>query len=120
MYKIVIYHDENGNSEFEDYYLELNKKSLTSKDARIQYNIISRYIKYLERYGTRELPKDYAKQITGDIWELRPDRHRILYFYYKDDTYVLLHHFIKRTRKTPKKEIIKAIKERDDYVRRNK
>ena len=117
MYKIVIYRDEKGKSEFEEYYRDLYARSLSNKNARIQYNVISRYIEYLERYGTRELPKDYAKQISGDIWELRPDRHRILYFYFKDDTYVLLHHFIKKTRKTPKKEILKAIKERDDYVR---
>lgn len=38
----------------------------------------------------------------------------------KDDTFVLLHHFRKKTQKTPRREIEKAKAERDDWVARNK
>ena len=37
---------------------------------------------------------------------------------FKDDTFVLLHHFRKKTQKTPKREINKAKSERDDWVSR--
>lgn len=120
MYKINYYRDKNGHNEFEDYFLKLKEKTRTSKDARIKFGVIQRYITYLQRYGTHSLPKECAKLIKDDIWELRPDKHRILYFYFKDDTYVLLHHFIKKTLKTPNREIKKAIKERDEYVREHK
>ena len=52
------------------------------------------------------------------IWELRPGFNRVLYFYYKDDTFVLLHQFRKQTRKTPRQEIEKAKRERNDWIER--
>ena len=43
--------------------------------------------------------------LKGDIWELRPLDNRIMYAYWKDNTFVLLHYFNKKTQKTPKSEI---------------
>lgn len=43
---------------------------------------------------------------------------RILYAYVKDNTFVLLHHFQKKTQKTPAAEIEKAKRELEDYKRR--
>ena len=40
------------------------------------------------------------------------------YFFYQNDTYVLLHQFRKKSQKTPKREIEKAKAERNDYLRR--
>ena len=51
------------------------------------------------------------------VWELRPGNNRIFYFYHKDNTYVLLHSFRKKTQKTPKQEITRAKSERDDYLK---
>ncbi|MDO5564964.1 MAG: type II toxin-antitoxin system RelE/ParE family toxin [Eubacteriales bacterium] len=61
---------------------------------------------------------DVAHQIDGDIWELIPGKNRI--FYFKDNKFVLLHQFVKKTNKTPTREIEKAKNERDDYIKRNK
>ena len=59
--------------------------------------------------------------IEDGIWELRPGFNRIFYFYYDNDQFVLLHHFRKKTQKTPKKkEIVRAKNERDDYLNRKK
>ena len=44
---------------------------------------------------------------------------RVLYFFYKDNKYVLLHHFVKKTQKTPKKEILKAKQKMNDYINKN-
>jgi len=63
------------------------------------------------------LPENITKHIENDIWELRPGNNRIFYFYHKDNTYVLLHIFRKKTQKTPKREIIRAKAERDDYLK---
>lgn len=38
--------------------------------------------------------------------------------YFKNDTFVLLHQFRKKTQKTPKREIERAKAERDDYLAR--
>jgi phage-related protein len=37
----------------------------------------------------------------------------------EDDTFLILHHFTKKTRRTPKSEIDKAKKELEDYRRRH-
>ncbi len=42
-----------------------------------------------------------------------------MYFYFENDTYVLLHMFRKKTQKTPKSEIDRAIKECNDFKERN-
>ena len=60
-----------------------------------------------------------VKHIKDGIYELRPGRNRILYFYYNEDdgVYVLLHGFVKSTQKTPSNELNKALIEKNDYER---
>ena len=59
------------------------------------------------------------RNIEDDIWELRPGDNRVFYFFYDEDgKFVLLHHFKKKTQKTPKREIERAKAERDDYKAR--
>lgn len=117
MFNIEFYSDSNGVSELWDFLNDLKKRALTSKDARVQHKQIVQYIQLLEDHGTR-LGENIAKHLDEDIWELRPGNNRVLFFYYKDNTFVLLHHFRKKTKKTPKREISRAKFERDDWIRR--
>ena len=41
-----------------------------------------------------------------------------LYFFFKNNTFILLHHFRKKTQKTPRSEIEKAKTERADFLSR--
>ena len=116
MYKIEFYENQDGESNVWDFLESLRIKGETSKDARIQYNQIVFYIDLLSRNGTN-LPVNITKHIEEDIWELRPGNNRVFYFYYDQKTYVLLHHFRKKSQKTPKREITRAKAERDDYIR---
>ena len=43
----------------------------------------------------------------------------ILFAYYKDKIYILLHHFTKKTNKTPPHEIKQAKHNLADYLERN-
>ena len=117
MFKIEFYSTADGVSELWDFLDDLQKKSTTSKDARIQHKQIAQYIQLLEDHGTR-LGENITKHLEDDIWELRPGSNRVLYFFHKDDTYVLLHQFRKKTQKTPRREIDKAKAERDDWIAR--
>lgn len=74
-------------------------------------------IQLLEVIGTRQSP-DNVKHIEGDIWEIRPGHNRVFFVHIEEGKFVLLHHYRKKTQKTPKREIIKAKAERDDYVQR--
>ena len=83
----------------------------------IQYRQVLLYLELLSKNGN-SLSSDIVKHLEGDIWELRPGRNRVLYFYYRDCKFILLHHFIKKSQKTPKKEIEKAKNEMKVYIDR--
>ena len=117
MYTVEFYENVKGESDVWDFLVELRIKAETNKDARIQYKQISFYIQLLQDNGTR-LPDNITKHIDDGIWELRPGSNRVLYFFFKNNTFVLLHHFRKKTQKTPRPEIEKAKTERADFLSR--
>ena len=117
MYQVVFYEDASGVSELWDFFDDLLQRSSGSKDARIQHKQIVYYIELLQKNGTR-LPETITKNIVEDIWELRPGDNRVFYFFFRDNTFVLLHHFRKKSQKTPQREIDRAIAERDDFLSR--
>ena len=117
MYSIEFYEKESGESDVWDFLEELREKAATNKDARIQYRQITLYIELLQNNGTRQ-PDNITKHIEENIWELRPGNNRVFYFYYENNTFVLLHHFRKKAQKTPQREIEQAKAERNDYLRR--
>lgn len=117
MYTVEFYETADGRSELWDFLEELRMKAATNKDARIQYKQISLYIQLLQDNGTR-LNENITKHLEDDIWELRPGNNRVFYFFFENDTFVLLHYFRKKSQKTPKREIEKAKNERADYVAR--
>ncbi len=118
-YKIEYYRDKNGKSEILDFIKGLLECLETNKNARIQFRQIAKHLDLLSEHGTN-LPEKYTKHIDENIWELRPGANRIFYFCLCGDTFIMLHHFRKKTNKTPKNEILRAKTERDDYLRRNK
>jgi len=117
MFKVIFYKDSKGTEPVREYLASLKAKSSTSKQDRIKFTKITTYMRSLQEYGTR-IGNPAVKHIDGDIWELRPLSDRIFFFYWKDDTFVLLHYFHKKTQKTPQKEIDKAIKNMKDFNER--
>lgn len=118
MYTVEFYEDVNGNSTVRDYIEQLVKNSPTDKNAKINKNKIFAYIKALQEYGTR-IGKPIVIHIEGNLWELRPLSNRIFFFYWKDNKFVLVHHFIKKSQKTPRKEIETAMRNVKDWIERN-
>lgn len=115
MYNIFFYKDKKGDEPVLDYMRKLASKK--GKDSRIKLNKINDYIELLSRYGT-QLGEPYIKRLDTDIWELRPLRDRILFVAWIDGSFVLLHHFMKKTQKTPKREIDQAKREFADLKKR--
>lgn len=115
MYKIYFYKDRNGREPVLEYMQELSGKK--GKDSRLKLDKIQDYIEILSRYGT-QAGEPYIKHLDGDIWELRPLRDRILFVGWINGSYVLLHHFMKKTQKTPMREIEKAKRELADLEER--
>jgi phage-related protein len=115
---VEFYRNKSGKSDIVEYLDELKKKGETSKNERINRDKILAYIIALEQYGTR-IGQPIVKHVDGSLWELRPLANRIFFFYWKDNKFVLLHHFIKKTRKTPPNEVDQARLKMKDFVERH-
>lgn len=115
LHKIHFYRDRNGKEPVLEYLRELSRK--TDKNSRIKANKINDYIEILSQYGT-QAGEPYIKHLDGEIWELRPLRDRILFVAWHNGSYVLLHSFMKKTQKTPAREIIQAKRELADLIER--
>lgn len=117
MYDYITYKDRQGKDEISNFIEELAKKATTSKTERVLLKKIFEYLDILCTYGTR-IGEPYVGFIEDGIWELRPSSERIFFFYWKDETFVLLHHFHKKTQKTPPQEIAQAKRNRKDWIER--
>lgn len=111
-YEVKFYENENGDQPAKNFLLSIDKK-MRAKMVMV--------ISILQDNG-QELREPYSKYLTDGIFELRAkfgsDIMRILYFFDIDRHVILTCGFIKKTQKTPKREIEKAKKYRADYLRR--
>lgn len=106
------YRDSDGNEPTADFINSLPDKT----KARVL-----RIIKLLKEYGVL-LKEPYTKQIKGKIRELRikdaQGNIRVLYFTYTGQRFILLHGFVKKTDKTPSRDIEIAEKRMKDFIQR--
>lgn len=116
LYEIIFYEDEKGRSPVLNFLRELAKSN--GKENRTRLRKIQEYIGVLEEYGAT-MGEPYMKHLNGDIWEIRPLRDRILFAGVVDGKYVLLHQFMKKTQKTPPREIEQAKRELADFKKRS-
>ena len=117
MYTVEFYETQDGECQVWDFLEGLRIKAASNKDARIQHKQASLYIELIQQNGTH-MNENITKHLEDGIWELRPGNNRVFYFFFQDDIFVLLHQFRKKSQKTPKREIEKAKRERDDYLSR--
>jgi len=117
MNEIIFYSDKNGNAPTWEYIKELSSKK--DKNSCIKARKINDYIQALSTFG-KQIGEPYIKHLDGDIWELRPIRDRILFAAWIEGGYIILHHFVKKTQKTPVREIEQAKRNLKDYIERSK
>ncbi len=111
-YDVQLYEKANGDCPIQDFL-----DSLDDKMAAKMYGMIE----LLEENGPA-LKKPYSEHLQDGIFELRAkfssNITRVLYFFYIDKKIILTNGFVKKTQKTPKKELLTAIKYRKDYFDR--
>lgn len=89
-YEVIFYEDNRGRSPVGEFLDELQQRAETDKKAKQLFAKIVLYIEVLEQSGTRAgIP--FTKYIGDGIWELRPKDHRILFFGWYENKFVLLH-----------------------------
>ena len=110
MFNIKFFETSSGEKPIEDF--------LNSLDIKMRVKVL-RNIEHLRLHGNK-LREPYSSPIRDGIFELRTkqgsDITRILYFFYTGNTIVLTNGFIKKTQKTPAREIEKALKYKQIYL----
>jgi phage-related protein len=113
-YSIIFYSKDDGTEPVKDFFDSLQPKMAAK---------MIRTIELLQKYGP-DLRDPYSSFLDGDIFELRAkvgsDITRVLYFFYYDKQIILTNGFVKKTQKTPKKEITLANKYRTRYLERGR
>lgn len=103
--EVFFYLTSSGKNIVKDY--------LDDQDIRNKKNCLST-IEYLKKYGF-ELSSKFVKKIKGEkrLWELRVSgkkEHRFFFTQISNHNFVIVHAFLKKTNKTPKKEIELSVK----------
>ncbi|MDR0936461.1 MAG: type II toxin-antitoxin system RelE/ParE family toxin [Oscillospiraceae bacterium] len=112
MYEIELFETEDGKSPVGEFIGALDGKMWAKVD---------RVVKLLHENGPA-LREPHSSPLGDGIFELRAkqgsDITRVLYFFYVGKRIVFTNGFIKKTQKTPKKEIEKAKNYRKIYFER--
>lgn len=111
-FEVLFFEKEDGSCPVEEFLSSLDKKMRTK---------LLKEIDLLQEVGN-ELREPYSKHLDDGIFELRAkqgnDISRVLYFFIISQRIILTNGFIKKTQKTPAKEIALAKKYREIYLNR--
>lgn len=100
-FEVFYYVDEKGKAPVRDYLYALPENERGKVYA---------FLKYLSECGY-QMRRPFADALGGktSLYELRPGRHRVLYFFYMREKIILLHAFMKKTDAIPERDIETAM-----------
>ena len=112
-FTVEFYEDADGDKPVEEFLLSL--------DVKMRAKLLG-ILEILQEKGNL-LREPYSKDLEDGIFEIRgkvgTDISRVLYFFFYDRKIILTNGFIKKSQKTPKKEIQMAKNRRHDYIERS-
>ena len=111
-FTVIFYTQESGDSPVEEFLLSIPVKMRAKLAGMI----------FLLQEKGNALRMPYSEHLEDGIFELRckqgSDITRVLYFFYHDGNIVLTNGFVKKTQKTPRREIELAKGRRKDFLKR--
>ncbi len=111
-YEVIFYDKPDGTEPVKEFLLSLDKKMRTKLLVEI----------HMLASNGPELREPYSKYVNEGIFELRAksgsDISRVLYFFMVGRRIILTNGFIKKSQKTPSREIERAKRYRSDFLRR--
>lgn len=111
-FTVEFYEDEWNHKPVEEF--------LAGLDFKMRAKLLG-LLQILQEKGNK-LREPYSKCLGDGIFEIRckvgTDLTRVLYFFYYDKKIILTNGFVKKTQRTPAREIILAKKRRKDYLER--
>ena len=113
-FEIEFYSSEDGREPIAEF--------LDSLDSKMSAKLVG-HMEILEEKGT-ELRMPYSEHLEDGIFELRCKQGsnitRVMYFFYVGKKIVATNAFVKKTQKTPAKELKLAKERRADWLSRHK
>ena len=108
-YTVFAVCDSRGNPVLLDFFSELGPNFQKDLDAMLQL---------LEACAVSGPSRntEISHKIQGEIWEFIKGRLRVLWFYDQGRIVICTHGFIKKTRKTPARELNRAENMRQEYL----
>ena len=110
--KVIFYDLPDGSMPAQEF--------LDSLEIKMQAKMV-RTIAFLQENGS-DLRELYSEYLQDGILELRAkvgsNISRVLYFFFDGKKVILTHGFIKKTQKTPRKEIDRALRYKEEYFSR--
>ena len=111
-FEVVFYEKENGECPVEAF--------VSSLDVKMRAKMVG-ILEILEEKGNM-LREPYSKHLEDGIFELRchvgNNICRVLYFFYYQGKIILTNGFVKKTQKTPRREIEIAKMRKNDFIER--
>ncbi len=98
--KIYFFVDEKGANPVKDFICALTDKEQAK---------IAAYVMELKLQG-HNLRRPIAGYLGSGIYELRPQSHRVFYFFFMKNNVVLVHAIRKKTDKIPKEDLALCLK----------
>ena len=107
---VVFYVDEKGYSPIQVFLQSLDIKT----QARFAWSIEQLRIRNIRA------KEPLVRHLEDKLWELREESstniYRLLYFFFSGKRIVFLHGFVKKTQKTPRREIEIALQRLDSFT----
>lgn len=115
--EIEYYTDGRGRQEVYEWFLEAATSDVQT------YNRFTIMMNFLRECGaeirTQKIKHKDIKYFKRDkVWQLRIHDHRVMFFYFEDDTIVFLNHFVKKQGPTPTAEKNRAKKHKIEHINR--
>lgn len=113
-FQIEFYYNVAGKLPAKEY-LEGSKSSLELKVK------LATLVKHMAEYGKiYDITKFRIVDHKDKIYEFKPLSHRFFNFFYEEKRIIITNAYMKKSRKIDKKELIKAINIKTDYIHRVK
>ncbi|WP_079911302.1 type II toxin-antitoxin system RelE/ParE family toxin [Paenibacillus sp. 32352] len=111
--KMVFYRTKGGASDVEKHLLGLNQKAAAGNQQAKKE--LADFYYCMERF---QHGQPHSGVLQQGLYELRPGRHRYIYFFWNDEM-VMLTEFRKTTNQTPDPELQRALKRMKDWKSRH-
>ena len=113
-FELEFYTKENGEVPFEEFLKTLDKKLIAK---------VFRDLDLLRKNG-KDLHRPYSAFLRDGLFELRTqlgtNSVRSIYFFMMGSKIIIANAFLKKTNKVPNAEIERALRYKNDYLRRKK